>query len=249
MPRNPASGEARAWLRENHPELGVAERGRLKPEWLEVYNTEGAPVEGEFIEDLDIPQTDEKPPTRPVKKESRVKKFFTPKARPGGPKGRVSTETIWSVVYGGLSKLAMLVPGNETNPVPLLPVSRMMDIQAPAVGILIDDSIKGTVADKVVQPLARAGRGGETAWAIIGPPVLVAGMMQSPELRPVLYPMLRESLKSYVLLSGPALKKKKEKEEKLMAEMGESYEGDIDSLIESIFAPPPNMGTAYGQQS
>jgi len=212
------------------------------------YNTYGDEevAQGEFIEDVEL-HTDEVPPTRPTPKESRVKKFFTPKAKPNARKGRASTELIWSGTYSILSKLTAMVPGTEANPVPLLPVAKVMEFQAPAVGILIDDSIQNTLADRFIQPLARAGKSGETAWSIVGPPVIVAAMMQSPELRPVLYPYLRESLKSYMVLAGPAIKKREEKEKKLMEQMGENYEGDLDKLIEYLFAPPPNMGTAYGQ--
>jgi hypothetical protein len=89
----------------------------------------------------------------------------------------------------------------------------------------------------MLQPVAKTGKAGESIFGIIGPPVLVGAIMTNPSMRPVLVPMLKESLKSYVLVAGPAMKKAKEREEKLIAELGMDVDGSIDELIASIFAP------------
>jgi len=257
MPSTPESIEARNWLMENRPDLNITAKGRISAKNMEIFrNRELEPLEedvvdGEFIDDVALNDTDEVAPkvptSKPVKKTGRIKKFFTPKAKTTGPKkARVSTELLWELTYGGLSKLAAINFGPAENPQPLLPVSRLMEIQAPAVGIMLDDVVKGTIVDKVAQPLARTGKAGETAWAIVGPPVLVSAIILNPASQAVAVPMLRDALKSYIVLAGPALKKRKEKEEKLIAEMGEQYEGDIDMIIASLFAPVQN-GAGNGQ--
>lgn len=231
--------EARAWIQETHPELNIGNRGRLPENLVNEYKAtlEDDVVDGEFIDEVTplIPEE-----SMPVKENKhKVRAFFTPKAKPAKLGKRVSVESVIGMAYGLVATVVKQIPGPNDTPA-LLPISRVMEMQAPAVGIVVDDLVKGTIFDRVLQPIARTGKSGEAVWGIIGPPVLVGAIMTQPGMQGVLVPMLRESLKSYVIVAGPAMKKAKEREEKLMAELGMEPDKTIDALIEQIFAPVVN---------
>jgi hypothetical protein len=117
----------------------------------------------------------------------------------------------------------------------MLPVARCVSMQAPVAGLIIDEAVKGTVADKVLQPIARAGEAGEKMFGLIGPPLIVAAITGKPELFPVLRPALKMSLMQWMFISEPAMKKA----EKRSRDWAERFGGvDIDGMIDQLFAPP-----------
>jgi hypothetical protein len=230
----------RAWAKENRPEYNLGVRGRIPDNVLEDYKlsteTDQEIVDG-FLVDEEIPVR-ELEEAKPVKQKThKIRDFFTPKAKPVSRQKRVPVDSVFSVAYSIASKVVGAVPGKDDVPA-LLPVARVMEMQAPAVGLIVDDVVKGTIFDKVLQPVAKTGKAGESLFGIIGPPMLVGAIMTQPSMQPVYLPMLRESLKSYVLVAGPAMRKQKEKEAKLIAELGGDVDSSIDDLIKSIFADP-----------
>jgi hypothetical protein len=249
------TGQARIWLRENRPDLKVGMKGIINEDnWQEYYaesgnfpnevtgtTTDTEIAEGEFIEDVEVAPKVTRAPKSEGRIKSKVKNVFRP-ATPRKSGKRAPVDGLISIGYSGLSWLMENLGGTEDNPKPMLPVARMMKMQAPAVGLIVEDSIKGTIADKVLQPFAKTGQAGETVFAIIGPPMLVAAITVNPGCQTVAVPMLREAMKSYVLLAGPAMKKAREREEKLTAELGEEFEADIDTMIQSLFIPEPADG-------
>jgi hypothetical protein len=117
-----------------------------------------------------------------------------------------------------------------------LPVARVLDMQAPVAGIVINEAAKGTVLDKALQPLARAGDKGEKAMALLGPPVIVAAISAKPELYPVLYRPLKFSIMSWLEVSEPAMKKAEARAKKFEEKFGGL---DVDAMIQALFAPAP----------
>jgi hypothetical protein len=116
----------------------------------------------------------------------------------------------------------------------MLPVARCVNMQAPVAGIIIDDAVKGTVADKILQPIARAGEQGEKFFGLIGPPLLVGAITAKPELYPALRPALKMSLIQWMYISEPAAKKA----EKRAKDWQERFGGvDVDGMIDALFAP------------
>lgn len=172
------------------------------------------------------PRRQEIPPQG--KKVRRWGKQATP--RPGQKRPpRVSLESLASWAWG-LGGMALQQAPKST------PVGRMLAIQAPVAGIIVDDMAKGTIVDRVLQPLARSSEKAEKGFALIGPPVLVAMISSKPELYPVLSGPLKVAMLSWVELAGPAM----EKAAKRAEAMAEKVAGvDVDAMIAALFADVP----------
>jgi len=159
----------------------------------------------------------------------RIKKAAP--AAPAKPRGRrpakprVPVDKLISMGWRFLAQMAQ--PIN-------LPVARILDMQAPVAGLILEDTVKGTIVDRLLQPIARAESGGEKVFALLGPPMLVAAITAKPQLYPVLRAPLRESLRLWIDIAGPKLDELKEQEDKFQ----EQYGTRIDDMIDLIFAPP-----------
>lgn len=165
----------------------------------------------------------------------RVKKVAPETAKTRGRKAakpRVGIDKLISMGWRFLAQMAQPIS---------LPVARVLDMQAPVAGAILEDTVKGTIIDRLLQPLARAEAGGETVFALLGPPLLVGAITAKPEMFPVLRPVLRESLMLWVQIAGPKIKEQMAKEEKFK----EEYGTEIDDMINLFFAPPP--GQEYTQ--
>ena len=209
--------QARALLREHGEEPPA--RGRLAPYWHEMADelTSGipaaAPVGPEADEDFS-PVAEAAPPpdddagpglteTRPRKVASRTRIRPSLKDRLSGGTGkgkaprkrhpRVSTASLISSVWGALGGLAGQIDR---------PVGACLQMQAPVAGVVLDDVVRDTFADKALQPLARAEDKAKKVAAIVGPPLCVAGLEMAQQLpepqrkarEAVLWPMLIQML-------------------------------------------------------
>lgn len=144
--------------------------------------------------------------------------------KPSGP--RVSLEPLVTTAWGMAAKML------EAR---MLPVARVLQMQAPVAGLVIDDTARGTAVDAVLQPIARAGEKGERLFALVGPPVLVAAICNKPESYPMLRPVLKTSVMLWMEVAEPAMKKA----EKRAKAFEEKFGGvDIDAMIDALFAPP-----------
>ena len=151
---------------------------------------------------------------------------------------RVSTEDLLGAVWRGGAKLLT----------PLPPLQRTLRMQAPVAGMLLDDVVRDTVVDPLLQPLARIAAQGKTVQALVGPPGFVTAIMLHMSQRAAMDPPqephpffmavategLRSSLMAWMDVAGPkfeiALEREKEFEEK--------YGAKVDDMIAFIFAPP-----------
>lgn len=156
----------------------------------------------------------------------------TPKRKNKATRPRVPVDRI---ISRGWEILARVV-----TPVHM-PVGRVLQMQAPVAGALLEDTVKGTLADKVLQPLARAGEGGELIAAMAGPPLLVAALSTpqggTPQAQAFLVPALKECLRLWIDVAQPKLQALEAKEKKFQEEYGET----IDGMIAQIFAPPEGV--------
>lgn len=96
----------------------------------------------------------------------------TPKAQPERPRTPLTrlVETAWGEAAGIMEHVNV-------------PVARTMAWQAPYVGIVTDDVLSHTVADKILQPLARAQTSLQGLGAMLAMPVVV-GLMTAEAGRP-----------------------------------------------------------------
>jgi hypothetical protein len=237
--------DIRAWAREQG--LDVNARGPVNKAVVELYDAEhGGPAEPETVfdaqgtgaPDLEPMAKDE---TTPTIKRPGLKSKLTETMKPRAPRGggrRQSLERLGGLVWSGMS--------NVVAAAGMVPAARMISMQAPIAGIVIEDSLKGTAADRMAQPVARMlGRGGDLG-ALFGPVVLVTAIQKKPELYPQLRPYLEDALWSYVEVAGPAFKKLEERKAKRAAMLDEGF--DMEGLIQSLFAPVPGQEAAADEQ-
>lgn len=165
----------------------------------------------------------------------RIKKAAPPTAKPRGRKPLKMRVPIDKLVSLGWQTIAQMVqPIN-------LPVARILDMQAPVAGMVLEDVIRDTLIDRLLQPLARAESGGEKVWALIGPPLIVAAMTTRPDISDKLLPVLKHALRTWIDIAGDQMDKVKQQEEKFQEEYGTR----VDDMVSLLFAPPPGM-EAYG---
>jgi hypothetical protein len=124
---------------------------------------------------------------------------------------------------------------------PLPPMYRTLRLQSVIAGPLIDDAVKGTMVDPILQPLARLSRAGETVSALVAPNLAIGAMayhlhQTSGEPNPVVMQacqeMLRYGLMAMMRVGGDAfaaqLAKDKADEEQ--------YGTSVDELMAMILA-------------
>jgi hypothetical protein len=242
------SQDIRTWAKTQGIDIGV--RGRIPDTVREQYDASRngggelpeldaaeliLPGEPEVPQDAPPPKlasvgtvVPERPPERPKRRGGLLGR----KPREAKPKSghkRVSLENLISSGWG----LAALALARSPQ---ALPVARILDLQAPVAGIIVDDMARGTIADKILQPLARMGEKGEKLFALAGPPMLVGMMTAQPQLFPVLKPMLKMSMMSWMQVSKPAMEKVQKRAEAFAEDFGDM---DLDAMIDALWIDAP----------
>ena len=105
-----------------------------------------------------------------------------------------------------------------------------MSHEAPVAGMILEDAVKGTFVDTVLQPFARAGEQGKAIGALMGPPVLVAAMQAFPGMRDNIRPVLRQNIGLWIEVAGPKFEEIQHRSEQFEKEYGE----DIDKIMEGV---------------
>jgi hypothetical protein len=175
----------------------------------------------------------ERPPV-PQPKPRRRLRGITRKPRPAKPKSktgakRVSLESVVGSAYSG----AALILGNMARG-QFIPVARCLEMQSRTAGTVAEDMLKGTAADRFLQPFARLAEKGGQAGALLGLPVLVGIVTAQPALFPAAQPILRIMVMNWLELSGPALDKQRARAEKI----GLNAE-EVDGIIAGLWAGVP----------
>jgi hypothetical protein len=155
------------------------------------------------------------------------------KARP-----RVPVDDVISGAWRIMARIA--------RPVPAL--QRTLRVQSPVAGILLEDAVKGTIVDTVLQPVARMQAQGKTVAALAGPPLLVTAISMhlahaaqaeqppNPVFMGAATEMLRESLMLWMDVAGPKFEQALAREQ----EFEKTYGAGVDQFMEWLFAPPAN---------
>lgn len=203
---------------------------------------------------------EETPPQRKPKEKAadRARRFWDRRGKPeedgGKPqrpraqRKRVSLETLGGLVWAGVARLTAFA--GETY----APVTKMMSFQAPVAGAVIEDLAKGTIADRIAQPIARLTESGGAVGALVGAPVLTAVVCRQPSLYPQARPMLMAAMKEWVIVAGPKIREMKRREEKFAEEMGEfqaEFGVTAEELLDMVFADlvspvPADLAAANG---
>lgn len=179
------------------------------------------------------PVTDEVRPTPPPSRFG-----WKPRAQRAAPAEkpkhrRVSLEDLASGVWAAL--------GQGAKAYGLVPTGRMLQLQAPVAGMVLEDVLRGTVVDRLAQPLARGGEGAKELAALFGMPMLTTMVTVRPELLPVLAPVMKRLMRDWAILAGPRIKAREKRERKALEALGVDEEGldeMVDGWLSVIFAEP-----------
>lgn len=263
--------DKRRWLRENGYE--VSERGALSADLSAIYDSAHPGPNGhdDYPEGMtsldfgpdpggdDVPEAapppgtaadsgGEAPPKRPrASRPAGRNRFPWQRGKPARGKGRAKAKKprvpVDEVIGGAWRMLARFAA-----PVP--PLQRTLRVQAPVAGLLLEDSIKGTFLDGIMQPVARMQAEGKTVAALIGPPMLVtaisvhvqraalAGIDPNPAFMAISMEALRESLMIWVSVAGPKFEEAIARER----EFEDHYGQGVEEFIGFLFAPPVPPG-------
>lgn len=242
--------EARAILHEHGEE--PPKRGRLAPAWRTraeelrqgppaADSYDGAVTEADFG---GVSEAAEPPTMVPERKPRRVKaarpslreRITSAKGKPGAPKRkhpRVSVDRLIGRAWDMMGGLAARVD---------VPLGRCLQMQAPVAGLIMEDMVKGTFADRALQPIARAEDKAEKGLALIGPPLIVTGLEMAQKLpddqrkmrEAILWPLLIESMVLWDRIAGD---KADELVERVTREAPARERAE--KLAALIFAQPP----------
>lgn len=257
-----SSTDVREWLAEN-PEamqaIGLEEvplRGPLPKGARDVYDQAHPPATTAATEPpppgpdagQDVTAAGEQPPrTRRGRKaaKSRLESFW--KGRGGGDKPkhrkppRSTLQDFAEDLWGDLAYFAG----------PVKPVQRMLLAQAPYAGVMLEDTVKGTVVDAALQPIARNAGALRAVNGIFGPPIFTAGIALTgqrdvktgePDARTkAMFLGLRYSLMQMSKVSGKQLAAVQEASEERIAR-GDQIDAFMDWLFDMRPAPPDGTG-------
>lgn len=199
------STDVRAWLREQGEDVSV--KGPLPKGARERYDAahpgldtpdshaddyppaDGGPAYDGGVTEADFPpdpgpgETGETPPRRvrsagprAAKATGGRRKFWSggkdsSKGKPRKTHPRVS---VTGFIEDAWSQFAWAFQGAP-------PISKLLYAQAPYAGIVLEDAVKGTVVDKVLQPVVRAEKTFTGLTGLIAPPLLVMAIMTQGE--------------------------------------------------------------------
>ena len=234
--------EVRAWMRESGEDVGT--RGTVAQSDIDRYEAAHAPgpdyPPGMNDDDFTISEPGP-PPADAAEKKPRNIATPTPAAKFGAwrkgkakakPKGkakpRVPVDDLIAGLWRGLAGFARPLPAT----------SRLLKIQAPVAGVILEDTVKGTIVDHWLQPLARTTKGAEAVFALLGPPVLVTAIQLQPDSAPFILPVLRESMLMWCRVAGPKMADAMKREVEFEAEFGQN----VDELLAFLFSDPTEQG-------
>ena len=123
-----------------------------------------------------------------------------------------------------------------------IPLANALMFEAPAAGQAIDLAIAGTFVDrKIVQPLVGGAEKWEALGAVITLPVMVHLISVYPGLQSAFEPQLRRAAEEILILSVPTIRKKVERDRKVVDALAEL--GHLDPAIAN---DPDPIGSIIG---
>lgn len=183
---------------------------------------------------------------RPKPEEPKPEDAATPAAKPRPPR-RVSTQAFWGELTEAGSGLVARAG--------YVPMARAMEWSSPVAGEIIEDATKGTLPDRLVQPIVRNTEKWQDLFDLIGFWGAIGMAQAQPEKSQMALGFARKRLVNLLprIASNIAKQRKKEKAAAealglLMPDLAELglKEGDdpIQALLEMLFAPPANFTAA-----
>jgi hypothetical protein len=257
--------EMREWLAAHADEHGeeVPARGRLNDRLTQIYTDahsdyEGGVTEADFTsldDEPDSPPAEvqaEKQPARPRRARSRpaggsvLGRVLADRKQQGKRKRKQGPRTpLDKLATRGYMRLGQIMQGISP------PTGRCLQAQAAMAGVMLEDILKGTVADRILQPVARATDKLDKGFALLAPPAIVFALdvlpvdetPQNMMRRGLLMAMLRESLIISLEVSADYADRVAEN----LTRHAEA-EAEVDKLLTLIFegmpAPAPDMAAA-----
>jgi hypothetical protein len=236
----------RAWAKDSG--VDVPARGQVPKGVRDQYDAANPPPDNPGLS-VDGPPSEhgyaetEPMPTRPVGHADEVaptrapteRKGFTfrrPRATPGA---RAAKATHKRVSLEGVCEGAWNILGNMIGSQGLVPTGRVLKLQAPIAGAILEDAVKGTVIDRLAQPLARHGEATKELGALLGVPIIVTMMTVKPQSAQQLLPTLKRSLREWAIIAGPRIKAREKREEKALEQLGVDAKG-LDELVDTWVA-------------
>lgn len=182
-------------------------------------------------------ETTEQQPVEPGKTNERKPRVSTPR--------RVDSSDFFERIWAAAGRRIERNIGD-------VPLGRVLQLQAGATGVILDDAVKGTAADKPVQWLVRTEAKVSKVGAVLAAPALVVMIERNPAAAETLAPFLIDAL----MAMGPAMVKSLERAEKrrgdfakAMAGLGPAFglgedEPVTPEILLSWIFPPPEQRTA-----
>jgi hypothetical protein len=245
---NGDTSDIREWLRSQGD--SVPDRGPLSESAKARYRlAHGGPAVA--VVDEDEPGFGDDEPTQyelaepagpPPAREVRPRHVATPKAarlpwRRDKPQGKpkAAAKTRKRVPLDDTIATAWRFLGSLAKPLPA--TSRLLKIQAPVAGKLLEPVVRDTIIDRVLQPFARTTEGAEAVAVLIGPPAVITAMQLNPNLIPLGLPLLRELLMRMVRIAGPAMGEAMKQEREFEQQFGGSVDDLIALLLSDLVVP------------
>lgn len=184
---------------------------------------ESPPAVADDVEPGERTTVGEKPPAAKPAMFRGLRKPNVSTQKRSGP--RAPTEGLFSGIW--------TVAANLLGATGMTPTARVLQLQAPVAGAVLDRELRGTAVDRAAQPIARMMNKGTAVGSLVALPLMVQVVTMKPELFPVVKPMMIEALYRWYEIAGPEVEKK----QKRMAKRKEQL-GDIDpeAMLEMIFA-------------
>jgi hypothetical protein len=139
---------------------------------------------------------------------------------------RVSVEGVITWIWAASSRAAAPVSEN---------LSKCLGMQAPVAGLVLEDQVRGTVVDRVLQPLARGQARLEGVGALFAMPAVIGALEACegyPEpkrsiRRAFLIPLATEAAAMWIRVAGPKVQERIERDR----ELGPVYEQANNLLV------------------
>jgi hypothetical protein len=101
--------------------------------------------------------------------------------------------------------------------------------------MILEDTLKGSVADRILQPIARSGETAKELGSLIGVPMLVTLLTVKPQSAEMVLPMLKSMMREWAIIAGPKIKARERREKKALEQLGVDETG-LDEMVDAWIA-------------
>ena len=215
-------------------------------------NVDTAPTGGDYSTPAVTPEI--RPGARPqraawkpllarFKRGEKADQTPTRERRPGSARrSRTSTAKIFEGLWGKPGDW-LVKSGADPG------VGRVLRVQAPRAGEVLDRLTRNTVIDRALQPIAERVEDASELGNLFALPALIFVYERNPT--PFVELMLREQLKQHLIAMVPLMKRQRAEEQQyaaLVEEMGlEPGEDPIGVMLAALLAPPPGFEAPESQ--